>query len=269
MEIAFASLITGVFGVVAVLISNGFTDRRGYRSIDRKIGNLNDTTLGKQHENIESVLKERTKDLDKVIKEKTSGIYAKVEKINDITIKNENLYKNLNQDQKEVRNSVNNLVRDWEKAILENKELKLENKELKLENKELLSENRELTTESKKLASENRELASKIHALDIEKEKMKLENTYTKENLNNIILENQRIGIENKDLKAQLKDIITENKNTIEGLNLKISQLEDDYKTLSKELDLANETVSRLQPFNNKEDIGELEDEENDWDLER
>jgi len=248
MEIAFASLITGVFGVVAVLISNGFTDRRGYRSIDRKIGNLNDTTLGKQHENIESVLKERTKDLDKVIKEKTSGIYAKVEKINDITIKNENLYKNLNQDQKEVRNSVNNLVRDWEKAILENKELKLENKEL---------------------LSENRELASKIHALDIEKEKMKLENTYTKENLNNIILENQRIGIENKDLKAQLKDIITENKNTIEGLNLKISQLEDDYKTLSKELDLANETVSRLQPFNNKEDIGELEDEENDWDLER
>ena len=52
MEVIVASLITGVFGVLVVLITNMFVDKRGYDKIDRKIGYINNETLTKQHENI-------------------------------------------------------------------------------------------------------------------------------------------------------------------------------------------------------------------------
>lgn len=40
VEVLIASLVTGIFGVIAVLITNVFVDKRGYDKIDRKIGNI-------------------------------------------------------------------------------------------------------------------------------------------------------------------------------------------------------------------------------------
>ena len=41
-----------VFGVMAVLITNTFANKRGYDKINSKIGDVGDNTLSRQHKDI-------------------------------------------------------------------------------------------------------------------------------------------------------------------------------------------------------------------------
>lgn len=131
METIIASLITGIFGVIVVLITNVFTNKRGYDKIDSKIGEMNNTTLSGQHEDINENIKQSEANIKDNIIEKTSSIYSRVDSINNLMIKNEGRYENLNLDQREIRNNVSKLVSDWEKLIIENNNLRMENHKLR------------------------------------------------------------------------------------------------------------------------------------------
>ncbi|SCG83677.1 hypothetical protein DW1_2111 [Proteiniborus sp. DW1] len=131
METVIASLITGIFGVIVVLITNVFTNRRGYDKIDSKIGTMNNTTLSGQHEDINENIKQSEANIKGNIIEKTSSIYSRVDNINNLMIKSEGRYENLNLDQREIRNNVSKLVSDWEKLIIENNNLRMENHKLR------------------------------------------------------------------------------------------------------------------------------------------
>lgn len=254
MDTIIASLITGIFAVVAVLITNGYSKKKGYDKIDSKIGELYNTTLSRQHEDIKDSIFDKTEILEKSIIEKTSSIYSKVDNIDKITSQNKNLYENLNLEQKEVKTNLDKLVFDWQKTIAENKQL--------------LSQNRDLVSENKELLSKNDELISNIHTLDLAKEKIQLENNYIKENLNEVISSKEKLITENRELKSTIESIRTENQDTMKELNLQINKLKDDNKNLSKKLDFANEMLDRFRPSKSKEDLNEKgnEDElEDDW----
>lgn len=131
METVIASLITGIFGVIVVLITNVFTNRRGYDKIDSKIGVMSNTTLSGQHQDINENIKQSEANIKGNIIEKTSSIHSKVDSINNLMIKSEGRYESLNLDQREIRNNVSKLVSDWEKLIIENNNLRMENHKLR------------------------------------------------------------------------------------------------------------------------------------------
>ena len=137
VEVLIASLVTGFFGVIAVLITNVFVDKRGYDKIDRKIGNIDNETLAKQHENIRKDISHNTQSFKELQSKEFYRIYSKVDNIDKIMNRNEARYENLNLDQKEVRNNVNKLVNSWEALIKENQELKELVLKLEYENQKL------------------------------------------------------------------------------------------------------------------------------------
>lgn len=201
MDTVIASLITGIFAVVAVLVTNGYTNKKGYEKLDSKIGDLGDNTLNRQHEEINNSIRAKTENMEKAIMEKTSNIYTKVDSIDKITVKNEALYENLNQNQKEVRNNVNKLVLDWERTISENKELKAINKKL-LEEVSSFKENR---------------FETKIETKDI------------KEKLDKLISINGEITKENQELKSKITKLEEENNNLYSKINESDCNNEDDW----------------------------------------
>lgn len=137
----FAGSIIGVIGALGFSI---WSDKKGYNNVSEKIGQLNNTTLSGQHnemsglikgvqENVKNTIAERTKLTDRYSLE----INSKVDQITNIIQKNEGRYENLNLDQREVRNNVNKLVVNWETLIQDNKELKVLIMDLKKENEHL------------------------------------------------------------------------------------------------------------------------------------
>ncbi|SHH59862.1 hypothetical protein [Sporanaerobacter acetigenes] len=141
MEVIVASLITGVFGVLVVLITNMFVDKRGYDKIDRKIGYINNETLTKQHENISNDISYNTKKLEKSQDKEFNRIYTKVDNIDKEIYSNKEKYQNLNLDQREIRNNLDKLLFQWQNLITENKELKKEVEVLKEQNNTLTIQN--------------------------------------------------------------------------------------------------------------------------------
>ena len=206
MDTVIASFITGIFAVVAVLVTNGYSKKKGYNKIDSKIGDLYNTTLSRQHEDIERSIIDKTSTIEKSIIEKTSNIYAKVEKINDITVRNEALYQNLGSNQKEIKTSMGNFILDWEKTISENKEVKLLNE---------------------KLANKVDKLINEVNLLKESKFEMKVENKINKDKLDSITSTNKELLESNIELKNLANKLKEENNNLYSRINE--LELEDDW----------------------------------------
>lgn len=149
-KILMDSIVAALIGAIAALLLNVWTDFKGWKKVERLIGNLHDSTLGRQHEDIGKNIDRATGD----IKERTNSISNEVDKvgswvsrINEMLAKNEVRYENLNLDQKEVRNNVVKLVSSWEELVKENRELKQVVRELKIENDKLKGRNKDLDRE--------------------------------------------------------------------------------------------------------------------------
>lgn len=147
LETIVASIVTGVFGIIVVIITNIFVNKRAFDKVDGKIGDLTNTTLSGQHSDIEKAIIEKISNGTINVLNSNSNINTKVEKFNDIMVKNEGRYENLNLDQREVRNNINNLLYNLESTVSENKDLKAEIKVLKGQIKELTQENKQLKRE--------------------------------------------------------------------------------------------------------------------------
>lgn len=131
METIVASIVTGVFGIIVVIITNIFVNKRAFDKVDGKIGDLTNTTLSGQHSDIEKAIIEKISNGTINVLNSNSNINTKVEKFNDIMVKNEGRYENLNLDQREVRNNINNLLYNLESTVSENKGSKGRNQSIK------------------------------------------------------------------------------------------------------------------------------------------
>lgn len=127
VETIIASLITGIFGVIVVLITNIFVNKRGYDKIDSKIGNVWDSTLSSQHGDIKENINHAERSINERLSEKTSSIYYKVDNIDKLLNRNEVKYENLTLDQREIKDNVNKLLFEWQNLTIENNKLREEN----------------------------------------------------------------------------------------------------------------------------------------------
>lgn len=143
-----AIALAALAGFFKIILS--FRDKKLFDEIKTKIGNHKSDTLEMQHENIKEAISGKLDSVGKIVADNTinlkennknefNRIYAKVDKINSTMDKNEIRYENLNLDQRIVRSNVEKLVYDWERIIVENKELKGRITELEKKNKELIS----------------------------------------------------------------------------------------------------------------------------------
>lgn len=131
METIIASVITGIFGIIVVLITNASINKKGYDKIDSKIGELGDDTLSRQHRDIKENIRLVETNIKESIIDKTSSVYSKVDNINEMMIKNEGRYENLNLDQREIRNNIDKLLFEWQSLLTENNKLRMENNRLR------------------------------------------------------------------------------------------------------------------------------------------
>ena len=143
---AWQGLAGSIIGVIGAVLVGVWSDKKGYKSIDAKIGNLNNTTLAGQHNELSTLINSVNSNVKETITDKAKytdmisrELISKVDSINRTMDKNEVRYENLNLDQKEVRNNVNKLVNSWEELIKENRDLKISIEKLKHENEILKS----------------------------------------------------------------------------------------------------------------------------------
>ena len=139
-------LVGSLIGVIGTLGVGIWSDKKGYNKINDKVGELNNTTLAGQHNEISNLIRDINQNVKETIVERskftdryTKELYSEIKQISKTVEKNEGRYENLNLDQREVRNNVTKLVNSWETLIEDNKELKNLVIELKKENDNLKS----------------------------------------------------------------------------------------------------------------------------------
>ena len=64
MNIALATVIASVIALIGVFITHWFDDKSGYKNVNAKIGQLDNTTLSGQHQNIETLIEQKIGKLD-------------------------------------------------------------------------------------------------------------------------------------------------------------------------------------------------------------
>ena len=139
--IAVAVALIGLIGIVVLEIYN---NRKSYKKIIGKIGDIERGALSGQHDSIEEFIELRHGQLIKNI----DCSINKIQKISDELIKNsveqEWQFGNTHEYQKKIDQhitEVEDLIRDWKHVVIENAELKVENEKLKNKYYELLNEN--------------------------------------------------------------------------------------------------------------------------------
>ena len=191
-------------------------------------------------------------------------------KIEDITIENTNLKKEIDQLKK---NNVNkNQINISEDIIKENTDLKTEieqlkknseSKELKIELEEISKENINLKTEIEQLKknSENKNLKTKLEEINIENTELKTEIEKLKNNKENENLKNQieNLNKENMNLKSEIEKLKNnkedENlKNQIENLNKENINLKSEIEKLKKnnEIKILKNKIEKITKENKK-----------------
>ena len=191
-------------------------------------------------------------------------------KIEDITIENTNLKKEIDQLKK---NNVNkNQINIPEDIIKENTDLKTEieqlkknseSKELKIELEEISKENINLKTEIEQLKknSENKNLKTKLEEINIENTELKTEIEKLKNNKENENLKNQieNLNKENMNLKSEIEKLKNnkenENlKNQIENLNKENINLKSEIEKLKKnnEIKILKNKIEKITKENKK-----------------
>ena len=160
MDIAVATIIGALIAVAGTILVNWPGNRKGYKDIDRKIGQLDNTTLSGEHSKITNdiihTIEDNSKDLNNTINKKigvlnnttlsgqNNDIIKKVDNISQFLIKERDtkLQKNnlLSYDVQKINSSIENLSGFAE--IMKN--LSAENSKLKAENYQLTQENANL-----------------------------------------------------------------------------------------------------------------------------
>lgn len=64
MNTALATVIASVIALVGVFITHWFDDKNGYKNVNAKIGQLDNTTLSGQHQKIEDLIEQKIGKLD-------------------------------------------------------------------------------------------------------------------------------------------------------------------------------------------------------------
>lgn len=178
--------IITVAGTLALAVVGGFikiiwgsiSDRKFFNEIKDKIGNTEGFPLSRQHEDIKETIEGRTDVIKETIKERTSNIekaqdsiLIKVYNIDQEMAANKERYGTLNLDQREIRNSVNKLVIEWEHAIAENKELRSRIMELEKQIEKMGKQYDELEIKNKELEKQNKDMSlrhRKVRGMDKE-----------------------------------------------------------------------------------------------------
>ena len=182
-------------------------------------------------------------------------------KIEDITIENTNLKKEIDQLKK---NNVNkNQINISEDIIKENTDLKTEieqlkknseSKELKIELEEISKENINLKTEIEQLKknSENKNLKTKLEEINIENTALKSEIEKLKNNKENENLKNQieNLNKENINLKSEIEKLKKNNeikilKNKIEKITKENKKLKSEKRNLQKKNENKTEIITK------------------------
>ncbi len=174
MDIAVATIIGALIAVAGTILVNWLGNRKGYKDIDRKIGQLDNTTLSGEHSKITNdiihTIEDNSRDLNNTINKKVdvldnrigvldnttlsgqnNDIIKKVDNISQFLIKERDtkLQKNnlLSYDVQKINSSIENLsgfAEIMKNLSAENSELKAENYTIKNENKQLTQENADL-----------------------------------------------------------------------------------------------------------------------------
>ena len=182
-------------------------------------------------------------------------------KIEDITIENTNLKKEIDQLKK---NNVNkNQINISEDIIKENTDLKTEieqskknseSKELKIELEEISKENINLKTEIEQLKknSENKNLKTKLEEINIENTELKTEIEKLKNNKENENLKNQieNLNKENINLKSEIEKLKKNNeikilKNKIEKITKENKKLKSEKRNLQQKNENKTEIITK------------------------
>ena len=182
-------------------------------------------------------------------------------KIEDITIENTNLKKEIDQLKK---NNVNkNQINISEDIIKENTDLKTEieqlkknseSKELKIELEEISKENINLKTEIEQLKknSENKNLKTKLEEINIENTELKTEIEQLKNNKEDENLKNQieNLNKENINLKSEIEKLKKNNeikilKNKIEKITKENKKLKSEKRNLQKKNENKTEIITK------------------------
>lgn len=160
MDIAVATIIGALIAVAGTILVNWLGNRKGYKDIDRKIGQLDNTTLSGEHSKITNDIINNSKKLNNIINRKigvldnttlsgqNNDIIKKVDDISQFLIKERDtkLQKSnlLSYYVQKINSSIDN-ISDFAEII---KNLSAENSELKAENYTIKNENKQLTQEN-------------------------------------------------------------------------------------------------------------------------
>lgn len=173
MDTAIAAVFAALVTVGGTILINWFGNRKGYKDINNKIGNVDNTTLSGQHskitEDIQKTLSDNSKELNNKIDNKIGILYnttlsgqnqdiiKKVESISEFLEKekNEKLRKNdlLGYDVQKINSSIESLsgfAELMKDLFTENSTLKFENHKLTELNKELIKKNNRLEKQLEK-----------------------------------------------------------------------------------------------------------------------
>ncbi|MDO0824069.1 hypothetical protein [Desulfosporosinus nitroreducens] len=136
------AMISIAGAIVTTLLANVITDIKGYKNINRKIGDVFNTTLSGQHQGIERAITGGNEQLNKVLEKSAESLLSKVEttsngilgqvhRINEKIVQEATAqqysHENLSESQKELKNHINaieSLAKEWEALVTENKGLK-------------------------------------------------------------------------------------------------------------------------------------------------
>jgi predicted nuclease with TOPRIM domain len=134
------ALITFV-GLVGLAI---WTDVKGWRKVKDKIGMNRSDTLEGQHYTIEKVIIDKTDNLIEFQDKEFTRFFNKVDNVNGIVLKSEARYENLNLDQRNIKDTMDKLLNEWQNLSNENNRLKEKNRELQKELERIKEHNRNL-----------------------------------------------------------------------------------------------------------------------------
>lgn len=158
METAEITLVVGVLGVIATLVVGFLNNRRTLLELLHQTKEIRtENQVNKEIKGDQVKLQGGQEKLSfehSNIMEKQSDIKISVNKVGDqvnyvksLLDKNEGRYENLNNDQKEIRNHVLNLVSNYEKLATENNMLRQENATFRLQLQKLQTPKRNVSNE--------------------------------------------------------------------------------------------------------------------------
>lgn len=146
MNVIIGAIIGAAAGLIGIILTNIFTDWRGYKKIESKIGDTSKASLSHQHEDMEEHLSSQHENMEehiishhKDMEEHLSGQISRNAELQETAIdgvsaikdslltqkiNEENRYNNLSEKQKDIKSeidAISALQKDWERLNEQNK----------------------------------------------------------------------------------------------------------------------------------------------------